>query len=427
MRQTFYIFILVAIVLVSCASAAVEPPTKTVPSVFEQDSLLIHSYSFVKPEADTIIDSTHSLDSFYASLAQLSKAKAGEEPRVVSVVHYGDSHIQGGILGETLMRHYALVYGTAGRGFISPHKLAGQNEPRDYSITSSVRHTALMVNERGDELSRGVSGVSIAAPAGIDYTLKVMDLPEDSIDYRFSRVVVFHDSLAPVVSVRDTSILGECGADDTFRSYTTTIELLDPTDSLLLVTHSDPPFSGGPIYGFSLENNRSGVIYHAMGVNGACYTHWGRYADIARQSEALAPQLIVISLGSNEASGSNFVESAFLSEVDSFVSALRRANPTSAVLLVSPPEAMRRVRGSRTRRPNKNFEAVSLALARYAAEHGIAFFDLYRATGGANSSVSWAVAGMMGRDRIHYTAEGYRLQGALIFTAIERGMKLWKR
>ncbi|MEG0656654.1 MAG: GDSL-type esterase/lipase family protein, partial [Mucinivorans sp.] len=218
----------------------------------------------------------------------------------------------------------------------------------------------------------------------------------------------------------------ENGGDDIFRSYTTAINLVKATDTLTLITKSEPPFTSGPIYGFSLENDRSGVIYHTIGVNGACYLHWGRYADVARQSEAFDPRLIIISLGSNEASGSNFIESVFLEEVDSFVSRLRAINPTSAVLLVSPAEAMRRVKGSRTRRPNLNFEKVSLALAKYAAEHGVAFFDLYRATGGATSSAQWQAKGMLARDGLHYTPEGYRLQGALIFTALERGARQWK-
>lgn len=384
------------------------------------DSVLLNKYDFVNLTADTIVDPNASLEPFYASLARIKQVGASDMPCVVSIVHYGDSHIQGGVLSETIMRHFAHYYGTAGRGFITPHKLSGKNEPRDYAISSSSAHRSLQLYERGDELSRGVSGVSVWAAPGARYTLRVLELPEDKADYRFSRVVVFHDSLSPIIEAAHSELLDESGGDDVFRSYTTLINLLSPTDSVSLVTFSDPPFSNGPIYGFSLENDRSGVIYHSIGVNGACYTHWGRYPQIARQSEALAPQLIIISLGSNEASGHNFIESVFYNEIDSFVSKLKQANPQASILLTSPPQAMRKVRGGR--KVNTNFELVSATLERYARENSLAFFDLYRVTGGDGSALKWLSNGMQSRDGLHFTPEGYRLQGLLIYRALQQKM-----
>ena len=51
----------------------------------------------------------------------------------------------------------------------------------------------------------------------------------------------------------------------------------------------------------------------------------------------------------------------------------------------------------------------------------MAFIDLYGATGGEGSAESWAEYGLMGRDRIHYTEEGYRVQGLLIYNALYNG------
>lgn len=376
----------------------------------------LYSTPFVRLSADTIIDHGGSMNSFYKALQELQAApRRGAWPSVVNIVHYGDSHLQGGYLSESLMRHLAADYGNAGIGTIVPHKLSGKNEPRYYSITSQGKSSASFIVSRNNSSAFGVSGVSIKTPAGTSYTLRTFDR-KDGLDHRFSRVVVFHDSLAPLIGVQDCQVAIQGSGDQWVAPYNTVIELIEPTDSLVLTTSSAGKYCDGPIYGFSLENNSPGIRYHSIGVNSACYLHWGRYDDVARQSVALTPDLIIVSLGSNEAGGSNFVESVFLQQVDGFISKLRVANPMASILLTTPPEAMRRVK--RVNVPNKNFEPISQALIRYGAENGVAVLDLYNATGGKGSAVDWKKSGLLFRDGIHYTAEGYELQAFLIYNAI---------
>ena len=387
-----------------------------------RDSVWLSSLGFVHLEADTLSDPTGSLDGVLGALGRLAEGQtpAGEMPTVVSVVHYGDSHIQAGFLTGPVMRRMALHYGSAGRGLVVPHKLSGRNEPRDYSITASVLPSFKQVLiERGAAGSVGVGGVSVGAPAGARYRIQVLPTDEDGgVDYRFSRVLVFHDSLAPMV---EATVPTDESGDDLFRPYTSLINLYRPTDTLELTTRREGQFADGPIFGFSLENDSSGVIYHSVGINGACYLHWGRADEAIRQGEALNPNLIIVSLGSNEASGSNFVDEVFRREVDSFVSRLQAAHRGVPILLTTPPEAMRRVRGGRV--PNANFERVQSVLTEYARTEGLALFDLYGATGGKGSALLWQSAGLLGRDGIHYTPEGYAVQGALLFRAIDRAVR----
>ena len=60
---------------------------------------------------------------------------------IVSILHVGDSHIQAE--GST-SRTRALLqskFGAAGRGLVTPFRLAGTNQPLDYKITSSSNFT----------------------------------------------------------------------------------------------------------------------------------------------------------------------------------------------------------------------------------------------------------------------------------------------
>lgn len=47
----------------------------------------------------------------------------------------------------------------------------------------------------------------------------------------------------------------------------------------------------------------------------------------------------------------------------------------------------------------------------------VACWDLFTTTGGKNSCRKWHSSRLMGRDRIHFTKEGYQEQGTLLFRA----------
>ena len=53
-----------------------------------------------------------------------------------------------------------------------------------------------------------------------------------------------------------------------------------------------------------------------------------------------------------------------------------------------------------------------------AAEYGGAVWDQYAIMGGSRSSALWRGKGLMRPDRIHFTAEGYRLVGDLLYNAL---------
>lgn len=393
------------------------------------DSQLIASYSFVDVAADTVFDPSGSLSGFYRKLGELDHLRLTAQVggaglgatgvQRVNIIHFGDSHIQAGSLTEALMRNFHLRFGNAGRGMIVPHKLSGSNEPRDYAIKSDGgrgRWEAMKVNSRGVG-DLGITGVAIQSPVS-ENRLQICALPEawehESLNYSFNKVRIFHGKYAPMFEV-DEQLSAELNAPDMIYDFNTDIELVKQVDSLEIKTYGEGHFARGPIYGFCLENGENGVLYHAMGVNGACFLHWARQMEVIRQTVALEPDLLILSMGSNEAAGANFVEGVFYQEIDRFVVQLRDANPEASIVLTSPPQAFRRGQ------PNPNFEKVSRILERYAGEKGVAYVDLYRMTGGAGSAGQWADHGLMGRDKIHYTPEGYRLQGALIYNALYKG------
>lgn len=420
-RLTF-IGILFMVVVGCSAKSVVAPTAMSEPIVLhEVDSVVIEGFDFVNIEADTIIDPTGSLDRFYEQLSRLRMTNLDDGQIKVNVLHYGDSHVQGATFPDVVMKRLQRTFGNAGRGLLVPHRLTRSNEALDYKIVTPNRWATARLIDLKPEVQIGVGGVGLKSDdPQQQFILRTYAKGVDSVDYSFNRIVVFHDSLAPMISVRE-DLLADISISDTYYDFTTEIDLTESTDSIMLYTFAQDKFRDGAFYGFSVENGRNGVLYHTIGVNGACYLHWGRQGEVVRESKALHPDLIIVSLGSNEAAGYNFIEDVFYNEIDRFVSAVRAENPKAAILLTTPAEAMR-VR-KRAVAPNPNFEKIERTIMRYGRDKGVAVFNLYAATGGSGSAKEWVSNKLMQRDKIHYTSEGYKIQGLLLYGALINGYK----
>lgn len=423
-KQIKYTILAATAIFSSCGAGNRSPQPEETENALA-DSTLIASYAFVNSSADTVYDPSNSMKPFYAKLRKLDNLhrnsggenQSAEEPFRVNILHFGDSHIQAGFLSGTLMHHLHRRFGNAGRGMIVPHKLGGSNEPYDYAIRSLPSSggewsSSRIVNSR-PSLPLGISGLAIQSSSPTNRLLLCTFSPE-GLDYRFNRVRVFHGRYAPIIAASDSLSTDGYGGDMLY-DFNTDLELVQLVDTLELRTYADGEYARGPIYGFSLENGDNGVLYHAMGINSACFLHWGRQTEIIRQSTALEPDLIILSMGANEAADNQFSEAVFYRSVDRFVRPLREANPAAAVVLTSPVQAFKRGE------PNTNYEGVARTLKRYAQEKGVAFIDLYAMGGGEGSAVHWADQNLLARDKIHYTEEGYNLQGLLLYNAFYNG------
>ena len=160
-----------------------------------------------------------------------------------------------------------------------------------------------------------------------------------------------------------------------------------------------------------------GVVYHAIGINGATYSSYNRVEEFGRAISRLEPDLIIVSLGTNEAFGRIDVGD-FEKQIDFLVSDLQKNNPDACILLATPSECQRRLRRRRSYTVNSNIAAVRDVISRYAGDHDIAVYDWYEAAGGKGSSAKWIDAGLFSRDRIHYSRTGYEVAGRMLFDAL---------
>ena len=149
----------------------------------------------------------------------------------------------------------------------------------------------------------------------------------------------------------------------------------------------------------------------------------------------LSPDLFIVSLGTNEAFG-KVADENMRSEIDCMIRDLRKYNPDAKILLTTPMECQRakRVARRKTRRGrrravysksfsvNENVKRMRNVILRYGKDNGIPVYDWYEVAGGDGASTAWVENGLMNTDRIHNTFAGYKLQGDLLYNALESAL-----
>lgn len=375
------------------------------------EHLVVHRYSdeqlreLVDSSSNYIIDSLQTLKPVVDKL----RALQSEQPQRVSILHLGDSHIQAGYIDARLRWLFQSNFGNAGRGVVSPLKLLGTNAPSDYTITSPNRWIGYKCTD-GHQYLLGPTAMAIESEQPqIEFKLCSQDA--------FSVVRVFQSATSPaLIGHEELSLGSNCTSDDTPTS--TTIILKESVRELTLRGEVSEQYPSPVYYGFSLENGNSGVLYHAVGVNGASFSSYNNHRSIIESMSTLSPDLVIVSLGTNDSYGKTFNSDYIYTQIDEFVVQLRNLKPEPVILLVTPMEYCNRTRRGFV--PNANVGHIANIIKQYAASKGIACWDMYSAAGGKGANERWNKRDLVGRDHVHFSIEGYTLQGDMLYDAFMR-------
>lgn len=170
--------------------------------------------------------------------------------------------------------------------------------------------------------------------------------------------------------------------------------------------------------GLAHETGAPGIVYHILGVNGSTCGTFSTPEKI-REITELNPDLVIVSFGTNEAHGRRYSPAEHCNAMDSLLLQLRKGCPGTAFLLTTPPGAYVRNGRRGARVINPRTPLVVKTEKEYAASRGIALWNLYDIAGGKRYACrNWNAGHYYQHDRIHFTAEGYRLQGLLLHEAI---------
>lgn len=332
----------------------------------------------------------------------------------VSIVHIGDSHLQADFFPGELRRclHHTFNAVQPARGLIFPYTIAKTNNPATYRVGYTGNWTS---RKNLDQQCRnlGLSGIEISttdSAATISIKLTDNEIP----DYGGSILRVFYSAEAGCMPpIPQVTAPAGCGPAtiDTAR-FCITWQLSGHTDSLALAFPNVDSLHPFGLQGIALTTGK-GVEYHTIGVNGARISSYLKCDHFAAQLSALNPDLVIVSLGTNDSYATRFDSIGFRTQVGQFVEEIRTAQPNCAILLTTP--------GSnkfKDKTLNTNAVSCASAIRQAAQELKCNVWDFNAIMGAPDSLDLWNEAGLITSDFVHLTRRGYKFQARLLMDAI---------
>ncbi len=414
---------------------------------------------------------------FYENLALLENRR----DRKINIVHIGDSHIQADLMTAKIRTLLQQKFGNGGRGFVFPHTFAKTNGSSDIRFSSDANWESRRNIYPPDGSLVGLSGIALSS-ATRDFAVEIIAkqtdgefntirviTPENKHNFDFSidrKTVVTEievpkkithkiksgealSIIADKYNVSIAAIKRENGlksnairAGKTLRipsnqtqpqrseryEYIALEECVSP---LSHEYYSDKPLDRIYIIptqeketknlnGFVLENNKAGILYHNIGVNGAKLSDYLKYPLFFSQLKSLSPDLIVVSLGTNE-SFDKLTDADYRTQLVAFIENIKRENHDAKILVMTPPPSL-----FQRKFVNTFAAAYSKSILDLSPTLDYGVWDLYSQFGGLYGVDNNSKRSLIGGDKVHYTKAGYELQAEMFVDALVKSFEAYK-
>lgn len=375
----------------------------------------VDTLEFANYKADTLAFDlqTSKLVPFFQKFDKVVNTGEGN----VNILHLGSSHVQAGTLSHTIRRNLLLSYPhlVARRGMIFPYSAANKcNNPADYLVKRSCEFQ-LIRNVYQEHLTPlGASGIAVyvqGKPAEIKITLN-----DEDLEFCTNRIIILGESndgkVVPWIRV-DTTYYYPVIRDSELRRFV--FDVKDFTDSFTVVMPCDST-QRFTLTGVFLDNDRPGLTFHSIGVNGADLDDYLRCPYFELDMELLQPDMVIFGIGINDANSENFDSLTFKNRYLQLIQRIQRVNPDCAFIFISNNDSYKKV-SRRSYSVNMNNVRARDVFYRLADYTNGAVWDQFEIMGGLKSMDKWRQSGYAQTDRIHFTVKGYKLLGDLFFNA----------
>ncbi len=338
----------------------------------------------------------------------------------ISILHIGGSHIQADILSHQLRRNLASIdMGMgAGRGVLFPYRIAKTNAPWNYSISHKGEWTTNSNSKRPYNYQLGISGYAAQttdSKASIELKLN----RDSSQHWLFNKITMIgyasSSPIKPIAYTAHDTIYGTY--DSTLCTYTFDFGVY--LDSVNISFNEVSDSNSFTLSALLPENNLSGFTYHSVGVNGASVPSWLRCSNFDKELQFINPDIVIFNIGINDANMSEdrFSKERFKNNYNKLIAKVKSVVPNAAIIFITNNDCYYRV--SRNYRIlNKNSVKVREAFIELARMHNAAVWDMFSIMGGLNSIKQWENAGLAKSDKIHFSVDGYKLLGDMLYNAL---------
>ena len=379
--------------------------------------------------------------------------------KVVRVLHYGDSQLEGDRITDYLRNRLQHLFGGKGPGFVLPLEPAATGR-RTARVTQSANFKKHAIYKPGSKVEKryyGIGGASFEI-RGFTSNITAYDTAfVDSLDAQDS--LIRRDTV--VTPLFDT--VPQSTAYLLVRNANRSYERVRNYNRVRFIYAAEDPF------GVTVTSDTSRKEFFFEGAKGVGYAEWnlptykrlkmeftnGRFplflglaldgdtgvavdnfpmrgsaalgfssmnqSAYAQQLKRMNVRLIILQYGVNVIPSVQSDYSYYRRSLTKELKAIRAAHPDASVLVIGPSDMSRNKGGEYV--SYSNIPLIRDAMRDAAFANGCAFWDLYQAMGGENAMVSWVENGYAGKDYTHFSSKGARFVGEMLFEALMEQMQ----
>lgn len=353
------------------------------------------------------------MDHFYSRLDSMLSDGCN-----VNILHIGGSHVQAGDLSGQIRSNFSRLGETTigDRGLIFPFKVLKSNGPWNYYVTFTGDWGRSRNVSQLPDVELGLSGAAAIAKDINDSI--TFDFRGDT-RWAFSRLRIIGEASSPEVFpiiISDNDTISYTYKDEKNEGYEFD---LGEEKTKFTIAFKGLDSAQFVLRGILPMNDREGIVYSESGVNGAAVPSWLRCSKFQKDLFLLPPDLVVFGIGINDANVpvKDFNPEEFKANYRTLIRRIQEVNPKCSFLFITNNDCYLSLRRKK-KTFNPNTEKVQKAFMDLATEYKGCVFDVYALMGGFKSSDKWLKQGLMKKDHIHFTRDGYQLLGDLLYNSI---------
>lgn len=335
-----------------------------------------------------------------------------------TIIHIGDSHIQGDYFSGEIRMQLQSYFGNGGRGILFPYALSKSFGPRGVSAKPMGLWTGYKTLTGSLTEPLGVSGYGAStrtATSSIQISLTEKFREENALGQfslpEMQKINIWHSADNNSFTTQLNPEFQWTGSQFYPSGWgVSSYQATDPQSGFTLTLSATAPTQNHyNFYGFEIiPMQQRGVVYHHCGVVGAQFTHLINKAPYTVEQIAhIKPDILIFSFGTNEAYNGKLDSQVYTPAVMKFLSDIAAASPSTAIILTTAPDTR-----SRNRIPPQQIN-VNNQLRKIAKAQKATLYDLNEAMGGWGSLHVWYYNKLTLTDKLHFNAAGYALQGQL--------------
>jgi len=340
----------------------------------------------------------------------------------LNIMHIGGSHIQADIFSNKVRRNLDRINGDLkpSRGYIFPFSVAKTNNPNNYTVKYKGEWKSARNVQKNRDIPLGVGGIAVYT---YDPSAEItVQLNADEFDKRWNfnelKLIGYAESSNPTVRpvLKYNDSLFEAQHDPDSKIYLFSLPELIDSFTICFVQDDYIPQTF-ILNGFITEKDEDGIVYHAIGVNGASVPSYLESENFEDELYLIAPDLVIFEIGINDTFSMNFSEDSFIANYNELIQKIEHVSPNCAFLFITNNDSFQRI-ARRKYAVNRNGPIAQKAFYRLAEQHQGGVWDLFSIMGGLNSMQKWEKAGLAKIDKVHFTQKGYSLIGDLFYNAL---------